>query len=55
MIACQYVHLEVVRILLEGGALVNAKNNVRNQLMMMMMMMVMIVVINDEDRNVCRL
>ena len=44
-----YGYLEVVRTLLEGGADLNAKNNVRNQMMMMMM-----VVINDEDKDVCR-
>jgi ankyrin repeat protein len=46
--------LEVVRTLLEAEADINAKDNVRNQLMMIMMMMMMIV-INDEDRDVCRL
>ena len=46
--------LEVVRTLLEGGAFLNAQNNVRNQLMMIMMIMV-VVVLNDEDRDVCRL
>jgi len=44
-------HLEVVRTLLQAGANVNDKTNVRNQMMMMMMMMI---VINDEDRDVCR-
>jgi len=51
-------HLKVVRTLLEAKALVNAQNNVRNQMMimvmMMMMMTMMVVVINDEDRDVCR-
>ena len=46
-------YLEVVRTLLEAKADVNAKTNVRNQLMMMMMMMMMFV-FNDEDRDVCR-
>jgi len=41
---------EVVRTLLQGGADVNAKSNVRNQMMMMMIM----IVINDEDTDVCR-
>ena len=45
---------DIVRTLLEGGAFLNAQNNVRNQLMMIMMMMV-VVVLNDEDRDVCRL
>ena len=56
-------HLQVIRTLLEGGADVNVKNNVRNQmmmmmtmmmmmmLMMMMMMMMMMIVINGEDRE----
>jgi len=44
-------HLEVLRTLIEAKADINAKNNVRNQ---MMMMMLMIVVINDEDTDVCR-
>jgi len=48
-------HLEVVRTLLEGGADINAKNNVRNQIMMMiiiilltilMMMLLMMIVID---------
>ena len=61
-------HLEVVRTLLDGGADVDAKNNVRNQIIIlmmmmmiiiivvlnMMMMMMMIVVFNDEDREDCR-
>ena len=46
-------HLEVVRTLLEAKADINAKDNVRNQLMMIMMMLM--IVINDEDRDVCRL
>ncbi len=46
-------HHDIVRTLLEAKADLNAKNNVRNQLMMMMMMM-MILVINDEVRDVCR-
>ncbi len=44
-------HHDVVRTLLEGGADLNAQNNVSNQLMMFMLMMI---VINDEDRDVCR-
>jgi hypothetical protein len=43
-------HLDIVRTLLEAKADVNAKDDVRNQMIMMMM----IVVINDEDRDVCR-
>jgi hypothetical protein len=59
MKASQNGHLEVVRTLIEGGAFVNAKTYVRNQmmmmmLMMMMMMMMMMIVINDKDRDVCR-
>jgi hypothetical protein len=45
-------HLEVVRTLLEAKDDINAKSNVRNQLMMMMMV---VVVINDEDIDVCKL
>jgi len=56
-------HDEVVRTLLQGGADVNAKNNVRNQMIMMMMMimiiilltilmmMIMVIIVNDDDRN----
>jgi hypothetical protein len=50
MEASENGHLGVVRTLLQAGANVNAKTNVRNQMMMMMMM----IVINDEDRDVCR-
>jgi len=49
MKASENGHLDIVRTLLEAKADVNAKDNVRNQMMMMM-----IVVINDEDRDVCR-
>ena len=38
-------HLNVVRTLLEAGADLNAKTNVRNQMMMMMMMVTMIIII----------
>jgi len=34
-------HLEIVRTLLEGKADINAKNNVRNQMMIMVMMMML--------------
>ncbi len=57
-------HHDIVRTLLEGGANINAKNNVRNQMMMiilltiflllLMMMMMMKIIIYDEDRDVCR-
>ena len=48
-------HLEVVRTLLDGGADVNDKSIVRNQMMMMiMMMMLVMIVIIDEDRDDCR-
>ena len=50
MLASMSGHHDIVRTLLEGGADVNAKDKVRNQLMMMMMM----IVNNDEDRDVCR-
>ena len=56
MVASMYGHLELVRTLLEAKADINAKTNVRNQLMMIMILilltifMMMIVVINDEDR-----
>ena len=56
--------LEIVRTLLQSGADVNAKSNVRNQMIIMMMiifivltimmMMMMTVVINDEDGDDCR-
>ena len=45
---------DIVRILLQGGADVNAQNEVRNQMMMIMMMIIIIIltiVINDEDRD----
>ena len=48
MKASQNGHLEVVRTLLEDGADLNAKNNVRNQTMLLM------IVINDVDRDICR-
>ena len=51
-------HEDTVRTLLENGADINAKDNVRNQMMMMtliivltimMIMMIMMIVFNDED------
>jgi hypothetical protein len=45
MKASQNGHLEVVRTLLEGGAFVNAKTYVRNQMMMMMMMIIIVIMI----------
>jgi len=55
-------HHDIVRTLLEGGANINAKNNVRNQMMMiilltiflllLLMMMMMKIIIYDEDRGV---
>ena len=61
MRASRYDHHDIVRTLLEGGADVNAKNNVRNQMMiiilltiLIMMMMMMMIVINVEDRDDCR-
>ena len=58
-------HHDIVRTLLENGADLNAKTNVRDQMMMMMMliivltilmmmMMMMKIIIYDEDRGVCR-
>jgi hypothetical protein len=48
--------LDIVRTLLECDAAVEAKDNVRNQMMMVMMMMIimialtiMMIVTNDED------
>jgi hypothetical protein len=41
MMASYYGYLDVVRTLLEGGANVNAQNNVRNQMMLMMMMILL--------------
>ena len=60
MIASENGHLDIVRTLLKAKADLNAKTDVRNQLIMMMIiilltiLMMMIVVINDEDRDVCR-
>jgi ankyrin repeat protein len=54
---------DVIRTLLEGGADINAKCNVRNQIMMMiiiiillsiMMLLMMMIVIYDKDRDDCR-
>ena len=56
-------HLEVVRTLLEGKEDINAKSEVRNQMIMMMMIIILLtimmmmmttIVINVEDRDVCR-
>ena len=38
-------HHDIVRTLLEAKADINAKDNVRNQLMMMMMMMIILLTI----------
>ena len=59
MRASQRGHLKVVRTLLEAKADINAKDNVRNQMMIIILltiflMMMMMIVINDEDRDVCR-
>ncbi len=57
-------HHDIVRTLLEAKADLNAKTNVRNQLMMiilliiflmmLLLMMMMMIVINNEDRDFCR-
>ena len=39
MRASEYGHHDVVRTLLQGGADINAKSEVRNQMMMMMIIM----------------
>ena len=65
MMASWYGHLDVVRTLLQAGANVNAKSNVRNQMMMMMMIIIIVLTImmmmmmimfvsNDEDGDDCR-
>ena len=54
MMASWNGHHDIVRTLLEANADVNAKDNVRNQMMMLIMMMVIIIFIKDEDRDVCR-
>ena len=63
MWASYYGHHDILRTLIEAKVDINAKNNVRNQMMMiipltlflmLMMMMIMMIVINDEDRDVCR-
>jgi ankyrin repeat protein len=45
IMASQNGHHKVVYTLLEYGVDVNAKNNVRNQMMMMMMIMIMITIV----------
>ena len=61
MLASQNGQHDIVRTLLETKADINAKSNVRNQIIMMiillsifLMMMMMMIVINDEDTDVCR-
>jgi len=64
MLASSYGYYDIVRTLLEAKADLNAKTNVRNQLMMiilliiflmmLLMMMMMMIVINNEDRDFCR-
>ena len=51
-------HADIVRTLLEYGADVEAKNNVRNHMMMMVMNMIIVLtimtimrIINDEDTD----
>jgi ankyrin repeat protein len=50
MRASENGYLDCICTLLENQADVNARSNVRNQMMMVMIMMMMIV-INDEDRD----
>ena len=45
MTASQYGYLEVVRTLLEAGALVKAKTNVRNQMMMIIIMIILLTIL----------
>jgi hypothetical protein len=53
MMASANGNQDTVLTLLECRADLNAKSNVRNQMMMIMMMLLMIV-INYVDRDVCR-
>ncbi len=45
MYASQYGHHDIVRTLLEAKADLNAKNNVRNQLMMMMIIIILLTIL----------
>jgi ankyrin repeat protein len=46
MWASENGHEDAVRTLLQGGSDVNAKTNVRNQMMMMMMTMIITIVLS---------
>ena len=51
-------HHDIVRTLLEAKADLNAKNNVRNQLMMMIIIVIIIIILNtinylDDDVDDC--
>ncbi len=45
MLASQNGHHDIVRTLLEAKADVNAKNNVRNQLMMMIIIIILLTIL----------
>ena len=47
-------HHDFVRTLLECGADVNAKINVRNQMMIIILLTILMIVVNVEDRDDCR-
>ena len=51
MRASEYGHHDVVRTLLQGGADINAKSDVRNQMMIMMMLMMIIMMAVNENYN----
>jgi ankyrin repeat protein len=51
MRASENGHHDVVRTLLEGGADINAKSDVRNQMIMMMMLMMIIMMAVNENYN----
>jgi len=53
MLACQNGHKATIRTLLEGGADVHAKSNVRDQMMTMMIIVIVLTIKMQIEMIVC--